>query len=387
MNFPNSLEEIVTYIKTLDGDRLTGYMYYLTVQFKLQCKSNYEQDRFLITHPKHDTLGDFSPLRSQLNGVIIDAAAKSVIARSSPYLYRIKDVNNINFNDYRIYKARIGSVVSLYHYNGTWTLSTARTLDIGSCTIFDSSNFMCIFASLLRTVPDLEKETGMKYNIVQNKLTFDNLDKTQCYIFLISHPSLHFTAEQYICQMAGSTMPLVPYQEECEFSYDNRDYGHVFISKHGSNSYIWETKKMGFVRQYINGIKLNSKYNIHAVALKLFLFDINMKNIMMEIYPNIKQFEKTYKDFIYNLISMILIKLSDTARYETEKILYLDEYIKLIEKLTKYVQSYNDISDADEKNNKLTPSVIKFCIVQKCFYEDLLPAFIRHIFSQNKKRH
>jgi hypothetical protein len=122
---------------------------------------------------------DFSSvLYRQLNGIVLECNTWKVLAVPSCSFFRNASPQNIvaNIASYDIYEIIDGTVVTLYHYNGSWRLSSANGYDVSQYTWLVEKTYWDAIADLATRYPEFK---------------FENLSKRTCYTIGFRHKWFH----------------------------------------------------------------------------------------------------------------------------------------------------------------------------------------------------
>lgn len=93
----------------------------------LGLSSNVSGNKVIVFAPKRLNLDD---VLSQFNGVVIDWTSRTVLCRTTRVLRTCGKIDPDQFDTYRKFNARDGTVLNLY-YDDKWIISSTRNMDIG----------------------------------------------------------------------------------------------------------------------------------------------------------------------------------------------------------------------------------------------------------------
>lgn len=122
---------------------------------------------------------DFSSvLYRQLNGIVLECNTWKVLSVPSCSFFRNASPQNIiaNIASYDIYEIIDGTVVTLYHYNGSWRLSSANGYDVSQYTWLTEKTYWDAIADLATRYPEFK---------------FENLSPRTCYTIGFRHKWFH----------------------------------------------------------------------------------------------------------------------------------------------------------------------------------------------------
>ncbi len=125
-----------------------------------------------------------SQLYYECNGIIIDTTDWKLISTSMPSFNKrieAKIINDGITNDtYNFYRIIDGTIITLYHYNDKWIISTSNGYDVSNYYWMGNKTYAEVFDDLLTR----------KYPLFKQNMT--NLDKNKCYTLGFRHHNFHF---------------------------------------------------------------------------------------------------------------------------------------------------------------------------------------------------
>jgi hypothetical protein len=134
-------------------------------------------DRVILSAKRKEA--DFSSLLyRQLNGLVLSSARWQVLSIPSTSFHRNASHQFIvnNLPQYDVYEIRDGTVVTLYHYNNSWRMSSANGYDVGNYTWVSDCTYTAAIDDLAKMYPDF---------------SFAKLNPRVCYTIGFRHTNFH----------------------------------------------------------------------------------------------------------------------------------------------------------------------------------------------------
>lgn len=315
--------------------------------------SNKQDSNILITNPRvilsRNKFVKLTTDNAIFNGIIIDVAKGKIIAVHPRGMLMItnNDTNMVNKNEYKMYKAYDGTLVTMYFWNDKWCIASAKSVDFSDSCMFGTTKVETIIRELLAKVG----------------LSFNDLSKTVCYSFVFTHPEWHPRAESaelyYIHSYdIDKDAPLLEIPEILknkvkmseEENIDELDAlkaklgeinkstftaGYIFRAINDNNiDYYIESAAMNILRKCIYAPSKNLR-TFDQIALKNFLIDVN-NNSLIALCPQFKDTFMVFDSRIDILITRIITKLYyprgryRNSRLETTANYFLNKVTQLV---------------------------------------------------------
>lgn len=123
------------------------------------------------------------------NGIIFDSDNWNIIVSPVHAFNPQINKNSIidNFEHYKIYKIRDGTTVNIYHYGGSWCISTANGYEVNDYRWMGSKSYI---EAMMEAMSGIDRKI-LKDSIPTPAEAFKNLNEENCYTMGFRHPDFH----------------------------------------------------------------------------------------------------------------------------------------------------------------------------------------------------
>lgn len=360
--------------------------------------------RVILTPSKHyiSTYSNENPWSC----CIVDLENLKVICASTN-IFKTKISNaekSHSLSDYDIYEVHDGTIITLYYYNGYWSIATTKGIDVSNNYWLGDMNYTNIFMELLNKYPLFNDYA--RFSVEDNKLVSEGLDKEYCYTFIMKHNNFHPYSKQengLVFIQSTDLRTLESKQEESFYdlevqkkitniktvlekglkqklngmnvghlvSYSSRSlddylkntlFGFKLVSKDSRRedllieSYllkrIREIVYNPIPKEYMN--QINSKDRINFIIMRSYLHETNRTD-SLKLFPEWKEKFTVYSKFI----DQLLINIAKVYRKDPESELPIYKFAQLI--VAKYLIPFRGISVY--KSGRDTDNTIKNLII------------------------
>ena len=202
---------------------------------------DYPEENLILLYNKYENKSkNRSVIELECRSVILDRTTFNIVCYTCPTpIYNINAVNYLlGHNDDKkdIFKCYEGSLLSVYHYNEKWYLSSRKCLDSKDSVINDNSHYD-MFLDVIRqdnfnTFDEFASKLDVNYtyhfvlihhkneNIVNYKLEFGNEYKKLCFIFARNSTNHQEINSEDIDSLFLSDNIFLPKRLEDESSFD-----------------------------------------------------------------------------------------------------------------------------------------------------------------------
>jgi hypothetical protein len=351
-----SLEILATAVKKADIHVLE--LVSKLLQVIIYIKNNDDQlSRVLFRSEESDKLHRFNGIIFDSRGEIICYPIKRMINTALCDANKIQE--DILKNDYRVYHALNGTVVTCYYYMGSWKLSTSRGIEVDNYKLIGDLTYREIFDELLQL-----------YNL---DMTAFEVGKS--YSFVIAHPTYHILPFKALVFLGGydlkahkffddlsapqlssikqSSRPLgkkdtllmrlnndsnecmskffrTPIKEELSYP---KLFGYVLRSKNDGLDYYIESDLMNLLKLGIFStyrLKIGSRHREVYFIMKIWLYGEHEQfwiNILGEVYTN---YVREFINLLYQLsIHVYQYRIKEINSHNFSNRVYEDAVIQL----------------------------------------------------------
>jgi hypothetical protein len=310
--------------------------------YNISFRDSSDDPRVLLSSNRNQSLFNL-PIHHQCNGLILDTDNWKILATSNPMFNPKPNFKFVgkNFSKYTIYPVLDGTVINLYYYKDEWRMGSCHAYDIGSYYWMGTKSYHDLFNEVL----------------AKTTLTYDDLDKTKCYIMGFRHFNVHpfktdsekiwfidsyemsndtpkrcFEDVVAVIEAKGIqvqrpvTIGFAELTRVCKEAYvDNQKsaakitYGFILrgrFSECGENSHIlYESTLLKKIRKLmynmpkpcdkIGQIAIDNVNRMNFMALRAYL-DYNSRATFIKLFPQFAPLFIEYKSFIERLANRIL---------------------------------------------------------------------------------
>jgi hypothetical protein len=150
---------------------------------KVSYSSEEENRRVIFSATKQfRTTGEFDLFVSECNGLLLSAGTWEPLVippRTFKNNIKVDDVNtHLARNEYDIFEAQDGTIISLYYFDNSWRISTVKGFDV-TYLKWNGKVYNQAFKEVLRS---------KDVNVAE---FYKSLDPTKCYTFCLTHSDFH----------------------------------------------------------------------------------------------------------------------------------------------------------------------------------------------------
>lgn len=310
--------------------------------------------------------------RSNFKGLIVDIIKRKIVCFGTDQLYEIDDdhFNDIDCNDYNIYKIFDGTIINLYYYDDKWTIGTSKSYNInnfiwaGNHYSYDNLIIHLLLihgiqiSSLIKTITYTFGFTFPEYHPYNNesKIWFISAMQTQnhtriYYNDLVTYNGIiyNFPKQELIKKISINDIINIKNKSVNACILNNNCFGIIMKHKiNGTPIYIIKSKLFIELNKllYNNNQELTRKYSKHLITIDNSIEYINLKYNNRDRYNLIifdAYFNKDKKEILINLFPQYINKLKK-----------LDKIYKNI--IDQVIKTYNN--DKKIQQSKLTQLII-----------------------------
>jgi len=346
---------------------------------------DYPEDNIILLYNKYENKNK-GPIELECRSVVLNRTTFDIVCYTCPTpIYNINALNYLMKNNTlpkNIFKCYEGSLLSLFHFNNKWYLSSRKCLDSNNSVLNGTSHYN-MFMDVIKqdnfnTLDDFTKLLDKNYtyhfvlihhlneNIVNYKIEFGEEYKKLCFIFARESSTHKEINSEDIDSLILSDNIFLPKKLEDESSFDKtnqltdlneRPLTEGIVIK--VNNHLLKLQSLAYQFYKVIG----PEKNLYRGFIRLYQTN-NLKNYFKE-YPNAKKYEK------------IVNPINTNESFDTIGI--IDAVFKIC--TSELYNLFNVFWDKDDnhKNVKLYELLPKE-------YKDIL-FHLRGIYFQNKKKY
>jgi hypothetical protein len=308
----------------------------------------HKDELYLLTTGGHRRLdGDGeecdNELHAQCNGMILEKNTNKIVCASQNVFSEADDLSQLMANlsesgvQYRIEYCEDGTLIRLYHYNGSWHTSTNRCIDGKDSFWTSQKTFDALFWELF------------------NRASLDSLDQNYTYLFILLHSENRIVIRHYHNKLVYVSRifnrPQItsdPINSSESRFVLSEDYRHIFLQntehilrpktignidiQHLSNEMMFHPRKRGFIIKIANGTDSWESYRYDFpkyTKQKLIRGNVpDIKHRYLELLNDTEMLEQLFR--LYPEHKSDFIRLRNQLHLLSKKIhqLYINSHIK-----------------------------------------------------------
>jgi hypothetical protein len=324
---------------------------------------------------------DWSAIREECNGTVVDSETWKVIAKSPPALTSAKQLDNRTINallaknSYNIHYAQDGTITTLYYYGGVWNMATARAYDVSMFKWLGTKTYAEGFAEAAANTKD--SLASIMFNPQTGHLEIEGLDTNKCHTIGFRHSDFHplpgdvsriwhvrsMVIETGVIEYANEHTTYTGLRRNMRDLHDGANggnvadgsaYGLILRPKDGgcgehANIIVHSNLMASLERMLYNRIPrriagdLNTHERIDYAALHAFMHFGNDKRKFIELFPQYSDRYTRFDSFFASLTSRVSTLIRDGKKAPKHDDIIQD----IAEKLAEYIQAQSCINAFD----------------------------------------
>jgi hypothetical protein len=317
------------------------------------------------------------------NGLVIDTTWK--VLAVPPIAFNKKYISSdINIKKYDVLKVIDGTVVTIYHWQNKWHISSCNGYDVSTFYWMGDKTYSEVIYDLIEKLyPNIIEELGI--SIIKDRLNFDNLDKNYCYTIGFRHHNFQPLILDPECiwniqKTNRDTLDIVfneginglPKQQIINYSMNVEEimninklaltnamkpdptFNYGFILRSSDIELTKEFSNILITSPLLKKIKKNI-YDYPATITKQYITNLNRldyitiknyfnkieRNDILQLYPQFLQSYNLYNKCIKEVIQCIIIILKNKKMENKDPLTMSVSIITLSHSLLKHISKYD----------------------------------------------